>query len=232
MSNPDTHAGSSAAAQLETVEQALGELEMADLGTDEVIEALEPIAEMDAEQERTVEAAIARSEVYEESEAPALLTESTETIAPAKKAKTIGGAKRTPRDVNTLDASAFVLSTTAPADLEANKVAVLSKRPKQVKIAEKFDNVLSALAVGKAPSIYVTTCFQTLLAAGTVKSADLVAAIQASTTKIGGAKKIGTARSQAGQIMFLFDLLGIAIRTGNTLTLNGDSALAVKLAAL
>jgi len=51
----------------------------------------------------------------------------------------------------------------------------------------------------------------------TITSADIVAAYKAS-----GLKE-GTARSQSGQIMVLFDALGIAKRNGKSLTLDADS---------
>jgi len=235
MSNPELHSGA-VGAQLETIEQTLGELELDELAT--APETIEELHELDPEQERAVEAAIARSEVYAESEASATTIgeepAAAETPTPKARGKkaSAGGGKRVPRDLNTLAPEAFVLTVTPPADLDANKSEVLALRPKQVKIAEKFDNILTSLSVGKPPSVYIMTCFKTLEAMKTVKSADLVAAIQASTTKGGSAKAIGTARSQTGQIMNLFAALGIATRNGNMLTLNDESALAAKLALL
>jgi len=229
-------------AELESIESILGDMELDPTiveasAVEEIETPVEEITELDPEQERQLEAAIARSEVYEEQPAGEPIVAADEAPAPTKAAKTprtpkVPGTPRAARDINALPNEAFILTDEAPADLDANKAAVLTLRPTQVKIAEKFDNILMALAAGKRPSVYVMDCFKTLKAAGTVKSTDLMAAITASTTKGGSGKALGTARSQAGQIMHLFDVLGIADRSGNTLTIRPNSVLADKLAAL
>lgn len=57
----------------------------------------------------------------------------------------------------------------------------------------------------------------------TVISADVVGAYKASD--LGE----GTARSQSGQIMHLFATVGIADRSGQSLTLKGDSTIAERI---
>src|SRR5262249_20806810 len=106
------------------------------------------------------------------------------------------------------------------------------------KIADKFDNVLTELAAGKAPSVYTMACFRHLHAHGTATQTDLVAALKATKVKNdkiakgSGTYSDGTARSQAGQIMELFRVLGVANRERQTLTLRSDSLIAEKLAEL
>lgn len=163
---------------------------------------------------------------------PAAVETAKETKAAEKAAK----APKTPsepkvrvaRDLKDLPADAFVLTTDVPADLEANKTAVIAKRPAQVKIAEKFDNVLTSIAAGKEPSTYVMDCFRLLNKAegGEISSKDLVAGLRqpGMRTETEGYSE-GTARSQVGQIMALFDVLQIAKRTGDRLKLNEDSTL-------
>ena len=96
-------------------------------------------------------------------------------------------------------------------------------KPAQVKIAEKFENLFTALSVGKAPSTYVMIAFKLLDEKKTVTSADIVAAYKAS-----GLGE-GTARSQSGQIMHLFATVEIATRVGQTLTLNASSTIADRI---
>jgi hypothetical protein len=122
----------------------------------------------------------------------------------------------------------------AEGDLEANKAEVLRKRPAQVKVAEKFDNLLLAVAAGKAPSKFTMDCFRALKASGSITSKELVAALEATPMKTNGSKGYngGTARSQAGQMMSLFPALKIATREGQKITLNPDSTLADALSAM
>ena len=199
-----------------------------------VIEALS----LDADEERHLDAALGQLEAYEaqESEVEVAADEdeieaSPEAVAPAArttrapKAPKAPAAPRASKDISTLPAERFVLSGTLPSDLEANKASVLASRPTQVKIAEKFDNVISSLAAGRKPSGYVMKCFAVLQARGEVTSGDLVAALQTEYS-------VGTSRSQAGQMMELFNVLGIAVRTKQSLKLIPDSTYAAELGAL
>jgi len=160
---------------------------------------------------------------------PAAVDTAKEAKAAAKAPKTPSEPKvRVARDLKELPVDAFVLTTDVPADLDANKTAVIAKRPAQVKIAEKFDNVLTSIAAGKEPSTYVMDCFRLLNKAegGEISSKDLVAGLRqpGMRTETEGYSE-GTARSQVGQIMALFDVLQIAKRTGDRLKLNEDSTL-------
>lgn len=166
-----------------------------------------------------VDAEIAKEEVYAEAAAAAAASAPAPAKAARKKAET---KPKAARDINTLDASAFVLTTDTPADLEANKAAVIRARPAQVKVAEKFDNVLLSIAAEKQPSVYTMAAYRALRAAGELTSADLV-------KELGKIVQISTARSQAGQMMALFPALQIAKRDKNKLVLNPDSILAEAL---
>ncbi|MTH61133.1 hypothetical protein [Paracoccus litorisediminis] len=130
-------------------------------------------------------------------------------------------APRKERDVSVLPDETFVLYP--GADPAQSKATVLAEKPAQIKVAEKWENLLTSLAAGAKPSCYIVTTMQLLNVKGTITSTDLVAAMKAE-----GAGD-GTARSQAGQMMALFPLMGIGLRTGQTLALRQDSVVAQKL---
>lgn len=166
--------------------------------------------------------------------------------APAKAAKApkvaktpkVPGIAKAPRlNVSDLPNEAFMLDATVDPDdasaMASLKLDVLAKRPAQVKVAEKFDNILLAVNAGKLPSTYTVDCYQALKASGETTSAGLAAALSATTLRKGGSTyTIGTARSQAGQFMALAPALRIATREGNKLILNPDSLIAAALDAL
>lgn len=194
----------------------------------EEIEKIEiDIGEIDVADAAALEAAVGTADAKEEIYAEAPVSEVIEPApAAVKKAKAPKekkvAAPKIARDLASLPDEVFALRVGEPAD----KAAVLAKRPAQVKIAEKFDNLFVSLAAGRAPSVYALTCYRALKAApGSLKMGDLVAALQA--TKY----SIGTARSQAGQIAFLFTSLGVTDKIGGAYTLRPDSALAVMLDA-
>lgn len=171
---------------------------------------------------------IAKHEAYASQE---VTTGGVETVAaaagaPKEKSKT-ASEPRKPRDLSSLPNEAFILTNgAAPEDLAANKAAVIAAMPAIKKVAEKYENVLSCLSVGKLPSVYVVSCFKLLREKGTVHSVDLVAQLKAQKYSD------GTARSQVGQIMALFPLLKIAERSGQTLTINPNSKLASQMITL
>lgn len=208
----------------------------------EVIDIEEPgSTDMSADDEAALTAAVAKDETYAEAE-----TSSDVDTDAADKAKDVAAAAaaspkpartraastgtRTVRSVSDLPEDAFVLTTDIPDDLAKNKADVIALRPNQVKIAEKFDNILSAVAAGKTPSTYVMDCFALLDKAKEITSKDLVAGLRqpGMRTPTEGYTE-GTARSQVGQVMALFGLLQIATRTGDKLVLNDKSTLAVAL---
>lgn len=140
-----------------------------------------------------------------------------------KAAKTSTGTTRTPRkSLADIADAVFEIVKGAPID----KAAVLAKRPIQVKIAEKFDNLFIALDAGKEPSSYIVSAMKLLNAQKTIKSSDLIGAYH--LEGLGD----GTARSQTGQIMELFNVVGIAARSGQMLTLREDSSIAERLTAI
>lgn len=182
--------------------------------------------ELDEDLLADLEATVARAEVYAAQEATIDPTP-VPTTAPSKPARqkkaVVASTPRLPRkSLGDLDESVFEIVIGAPV----NKAAVIAARPSQVKVAEKFDNLFLALAAGKEPSSYVTTALKVLTKTGTMTSADLIAAYKADDLSD------GTARSQTGQIMELFNVVGIALRSGQSLTLRQDSSVAKRLLAI
>lgn len=230
------------ASDVESVEALLDDLDLGDLPTE--IEALDEAVEevivedtevLEHEELRDLELASVRDEAYEEQESEvdtAASVEETSETAKAKttkvvKAKSSSPVSRTPRvDLSSMASFNFVLEGDVDAmsdeDKDAAKVATLALMPKQKKIAEKFENLFQALSLGKLPSVYVVQAFKLLDSKKTMSSADLVAHFK-------GSYKQGTAMSQAGQIMNLFDAVKIATRSKNSLTLNADSVLADRM---
>lgn len=205
--------------EIEGLDEALTEIE-ADLTEEDVAAAVTSLA---IEEAKTEAYEAAEGEGYE-------IAESEVAPAKVKKTKKVEGPKtpRAPKMADSLAPESFVLSTEDDIDdLEALKTAVLAKCPSQKKIAEKFHNLLCAVAAGKLPSTYTMDCFRALEAkGGEILSTELVAALQAK------GYSIGTARAQSGQIMVLFNVLGIATRAGNKLTANSTSTLAIALRTL
>lgn len=252
MSNPSVTSGvTPATPSADDIDLLLGSLETDDAGDAEIEEIIdeEPVeaaaleleeldvgaAEPDDEELRALDISLTKDEAYESAESeieviaaplPVSETVAKKAKAPkaAKAAKT--AAPKVERDLKALPAEAFVLTDTPPASLDANKDAVMALRPRQKKIAEKFDQTIAALHAGRKPSTYVVDCFKVLAAKKSVSATDLVAALKAD------GYTDGTARSQVGQIMALFPVLGIAERAGGGLTLNKGSVFAQKLEAV
>lgn len=110
--------------------------------------------------------------------------------------------------------------------LDANKASVLALRPGAKKIAEKFDNLFQSVNAGRKPSVYVMTGFKALSVSGAITGPDMVAAMQAD------GYSVGTSRSQAQQVMSLFQTLKVAKKDGGKIVLNDQSVIAQALAAL
>jgi hypothetical protein len=248
MTNAATDVNTLAAAEIDALDAVLADFDLE--GGEEVIG--EEILEADAGEAEVIEEAtvlgddaladldlaLNRSEIYEEQTSDAIASvepvDPTAAKAPKKPrvAKAAGAAAstRTPRDMNSVASEFFVLrgdvSTMSDEDKDAAKAATIATKPAQVKIAEKFENLFTALSVNKAPSTYVMIAFALLEAKKSVTSGDIVGAYKAS-----GLGE-GTARSQSGQIMHLFATVGIATRSSQTLTLNADSLVAERLRSL
>lgn len=179
-----------------------------------------------------LESTTARAEVYASQESSAVVADPT-AAAPAKAARKPRAAKAAsagvPRvkrvDLNALPNDVFQLRDGDAID-DTAKAVTLSKRPAQVKVAEKFDNLFQSIAANKLPSRYVVTAINLLSKNGSMTSADLNAAF------IGEGLGKGTASSQTGQIVALFSAVGIANRSGQSLTACQDSAVAKKLKAI
>lgn len=207
------------------------ELEAAD--DEAIVEVLDP------EVEAALETDIERSEAYEDQEVTTVSAEAApadETPAPKKRERKASGAAKASkpkieRDLTKLDLSVFEVTSGETATAESRD-ALIAMRPKQKKIGEKFDNLFQAIASNRAPSVYVMQCFKVLDERKTVTASDLVAALKASDSRKGSGYNEGTARSQAGQIMALFNVVGIATRSGQTLNINANSAIAAKLRSL
>jgi hypothetical protein len=194
---------------------------------------VDPSAELDEDALRDLDAAISRKEVYESQASVALTTvDKVDVKAGAKAPRTprtprAAAAPRVERDLASLDPATFVLNgdvaSMSEADILTAKAETLDRMPAQVKVAEKFENLFQAVASGKSPSRYTTIAFDLLNKNTTITSSDLVASLCANGCGD------GTARSQAGQMMVLFNATRIADRVGQTLTLRTDSLLAERL---
>lgn len=218
---------------LASMEQELDELVMETIVPEDngvIVEASDVLAD---DELRDLDLAIDRQEAYAEQESLAIGTVAppapgTGKTKTTRKTKVVGAGDpkvptvRVERDLKDVPAEFFVLEG-APADLEANKLTTIALLPTQVKIAEKFENLFVNLAAGKKPSSYTMQAFMLLEAHGTISSADLIGAYK--TAGLGE----GTARSQAGQMLALFNVVGIAKRTGHSLTINPVSALAQRI---
>lgn len=246
---------------LDTLDAALATLDVAGAAEPEVIEDLEELQaiadetiEEILEENEVIEAsdvldddvltdldiALERKDAYEAQEStPVESVEKQElpprAAKPARKPRgtaTASSSPKThvPRDINTVADEFFVLSGDIVAmsdeDKAAAKTETLGKIPSQVKVAEKFENLFTALSVGKEPSTYTMIAFGALDAKKTITSLEIVAAYKA--TGLGE----GTARSQSGQMMALFPIVGIATRAGQTLTMLPDSNVAERIRGL
>lgn len=225
MSTPRTAGTEPTKVTHDELDVLLGGLEI-DETEDAEIEEIE-VGAADDDELRALEVDLTKAEVYEAAKGEKGIVElkPAEKAVKEKKARAPKAAKaaapKLTRDLSTLSADAFLLK--AGGDAAADKKALLAKRPSQKKIAEKFDQTIAALAIGRKPSTYVIDCFKVLDAKKSVTSTDLVAALRAEDYSD------GTARSQVGQIMVLFDLLGIAARNKGALELVTESAFADRL---
>jgi hypothetical protein len=241
---PNTQTTAISAADNNSVDMLLQELnlDVAIAGDDDVVNEVIveelPLAELSEEDLLKATAALDREEAYASQSSEADTHDPTAVpAAPAKAPRKARAAStstpkapatpRAPRDLSSLSDEHFVLegdpATLDAATLTANRAAVMATVPTQVKVAEKFENVLTSIAAGKKPSTYVVDAFAILDAKKAVTSMDLVAAFKAD------GYNEGTARSQVGQIMNLFATLKIANRSNSNLTLNPASRLAERL---
>src|SRR6476659_5507844 len=129
---------------LVALEAALAEFEV----PEEVVEQSHDEAQI----EDAVEAEIVKAEIYESQDAGATVGEASEEPAKApKKAKEPKEKKakepkapKIERDLANLDDAVFQRNIGEKAD----KAGMLAMRPKQKKIAEKFDNLFQSFAAG------------------------------------------------------------------------------------
>jgi len=226
---PNTQTGEDMSQKnLAALDAALEDLNLGE-AVEEIIEATDDtVAALDDDAVAELESTIDRAEAYASQEATPMADPSAVSATPAKTARTRSASStpRVARDLNSLPDETFVLEGDGKTVSPTQKADTIALRPTQVKIAEKFDNLFSALAAGKEPSTYVMIAFKLLDEKKTVTSADIIGAYKAS-----GLGE-GTARSQSGQIMNLFATVKIASRSGSNLALNENSAIAAKLRGL
>lgn len=235
MSQAQNAALENALADLDELETITEAEELAPTDGEEIIEEQDASAALSDddldELELTVQKEEAKAEIYEAQEGAQIGATEDGSISSEGTVKRGGkaGAKRastprTARDLNAVDDAHFVLSGDVSAmsdeDKSSAKTGAIAAKPTQKKVAEKFENVFLSMQDGRAPSKYVLTAFGCLNANTTMSSADLIAAFK--TSGVGD----GTARSQSGQIMALFPVLGVAERDGKTLKLKDDSNIA------
>jgi len=175
---------------------------------------------------------IEQEKIYESQKSTAPVAELKAVATTVLKAKKSSGARagRTVRSLESVPAEYFVL-TGNPADLsetelQDNKKAVMTLKPLQVKIAEKFENLFTAISSGSMPSRYTQMAYAYLYDHKQATTTDLVAMFM----KAG--LREGTARSQTGQMMTLLSVVKVADRAGQTLTLRTDSTIAERLNSL
>lgn len=216
---------------LAAIEAELAALEAETVTGTPTAEVIEPAEETVEEVIRDIAGDEARQEAYaDQTSSTVLEPEATVTVPTvakkakkAKIAKTVGVA-RVRGNISDLPAGAFVLETSdADGDLDAHKAAVLATTPTAKKIAEKFENLFLALHAGKKPSTYVVDGFQALDSKGSINGPEMVAALSAH------GYTIGTARSQAQQVMALFQTVKVTTKSEGRLTVNPDSVIALAL---
>lgn len=185
--------------------------------------------ELDDDALAVLEETVARAESYQTQTSDANIDPAKPAPKKAEKKERKPKAAGTPRvarqDLADLPYDVFQLNDGDTID-SVSKSTTIARRPSQVKIAEKFDNLFQAIAAGKEPSRYVVLAFKLFDQRMTITSADIMGAYKAAG--LGD----GTASSQTGQVMALFATAGIALRSGQALTLLPGSTVARKLRAI
>jgi hypothetical protein len=173
---------------------------------------------------------ISKTEAYSEVEASGGIDDAPVVASKKPKNPTVETSKKpaVERDLMKISPAMFIRNINDVPTDEA-RTMMLSKRPVQKKIAEKFDNLFLSMNAGRLPSVYVNICFKAIDAKKEVTQNDLSAAVKGTSKKSGDNYSNGTISSQVGQIMNLFSAVGIAERNGSTLKLNPTSAVAEKL---
>lgn len=205
------------------IDDLLDDLDL-EAATDEILE--EPvIEELTDDDLAEIEMKIEVQESYAQQNA-VVADPSAEPPVSTKKSRTksaSSGVKKasTPRierDLTKIAPEFFVLEgSTSDAD-DAVREAVIKLKPTQKKIAEKFESLFIALAAGRKPSTFIVDGLALLDKDRQISNQSLVAAFTLDEYDI------GTARSQAGQIMKLFEVL----RIGNP---SADGSLAINPAS-
>lgn len=194
----------------------------------------EPEVELDHADLESLEIKLELSDNYAEQQSDTADPETEAAEIPGKRQKTRKASSpatprvakpRIDRDLTKLSPEFFCLegdpnSVMADASM---RDAVISTRPTQVKIADKFDNLFVSLAAGRKPSTYVVDALAFLEKSTSMSTSALVSHFAVNLD-------IGTARSQAGQIMKLFEVLKIGLPDGkNSIKINPKSTLVERL---
>lgn len=208
---------------------------------DEALTSLEELVALDAETEADpvealsdavgeIESEEAVAQAYKdqegstESDAPA-----TPGKAPAKKGTRMNTAGMKPSDVvrakmGTTIHKTFITALSdarlPDADLNAlidGRVNAIDGLPK--KVGEKVINVLQHLSSGVTISCFTRMALDLLKSKGTISTKDIRDAY------LKRPYSAGTSNAQSSQMMAVLPFLGIATKSGNTLTIDQDSAL-------
>jgi len=154
----------------------------------------------------------AKHEVYAEQENTVTVEGAPDAPATATKAAKAPRAAAVPRTSRLAGSThgAYVAAKLDDAVIEAAVDAL----PKKVK--DKATNLVDHIKLGKELSVYTKVAVNMLKADGAISNASLVTALTNASKKsaVGVGYSIGTARSQAGQMMALFGKLGIATNDG------------------
>jgi hypothetical protein len=215
--------------EIEAVAEEVAEpdaIEEIDAATEEDLdEALSDSLDID-----DLDLAIAKVEAHAGQESDTSIEDApvkTEAAAkPERKKREPGTAPvRSVKALADLEPETFILEDGdySPEELAQNKIDVIAAKPEIKKVGEKYENLFQSLGRNALPSVYVVAAFKLIDDKKTVTATDVKAMFKAS------GHTDGTAQSQAGQIMALFDALRIAKRAKNTLTMNDNSIVAGKL---
>jgi len=198
--------------------------------------AIEPVAmnvQASPDELSKLTQAIEQEKIYESQKPTMPLAELkavATTVLGKKKKNGKARAGRVARSLEAVPAEFFVLtgnpSDLSETELQENKKAVMALKPLQVKIAEKFENLFTAISAGQTPSRYTQMAYAYLYDHKQATTTDLVVMFM----KAGLGE--GTARSQTGQMMTLLSVVKVADRVGQTLTLRTDSKIAERLNSL
>lgn len=206
-----------------------------DLDLEAMNESLEVIEELDENEIDAIEIKLELNASYAQQNS-AVMDPSAEPPVSKKKSRVLNlknsmkkASASTERDLSKIPPEQFQLEgdfTGLVVDPSV-KTDTLLLRPQQKKIGEKFDNMFISLNAGRLPSTFIVDALELLMTTGRIDNGSLVSLFS------NAGYHIGTARSQAGQLLKLFEVLKIGKVAGkNTLAFNPISTIAQRISQL